>query len=102
MKKNSNKHLGSFEEHLDLKYGRRGTRPREKYEVGYEAFKLGVLISEERKKRHLTQEELALKAGTTKQSISRIEKDASGIRLATLLKIIRDGLGGTLRVSVEF
>jgi len=31
------------------------------------------LIQEARKKRHLTQEELALKVGTTKSYISRIE-----------------------------
>ncbi len=50
----------------------------------------------------MTQEELALKCGTTKNYISRIENNASDIRLSTLMRIIREGLGGHLKVSLEF
>ncbi|HPS46525.1 MAG TPA: helix-turn-helix transcriptional regulator, partial [Bacteroidales bacterium] len=64
-------------------------------------FKIGVLIQEARKKRHLTQEELAIKVGTTKNYISRIENDASDIRLSTLLRIIREGLGGRLLLDFD-
>ena len=49
----------------------------------------------------MTQEELALKVGTTKNYISRIENNASDIRLSTLMRIIRDGLGGQLKLSVN-
>jgi HTH-type transcriptional regulator / antitoxin HipB len=49
----------------------------------------------------MTQEELANKVGTTKNYISRIEYDASDIRLSTLMRIIREGLGGHLKISVE-
>ncbi len=42
----------------------------------------------------ITQEELAAKCGTNKSYISRIEHDASDIKLSTLIKIIRLGLGG--------
>jgi transcriptional regulator with XRE-family HTH domain len=49
----------------------------------------------------LTQEELALKVGTTKNYISRIENDASDIRLSTLIRIIREGLGGHLKLSFD-
>ena len=49
----------------------------------------------------MTQEQLALKAGTTKNYISRIENNASDIRLSTLMRIIRDGLGGQLKLSME-
>lgn len=82
--------------------GKRGTPSREKYAEEFEAFKIGVLIQEARKKQNLTQEELALKIGTTKNYISRIENDASDIRLTTLMRIIREGLGGhmTLKFSV--
>ena len=48
-----------------------------------------------------TQEELANKVGTTKNYISRIENDASDIRLSTLMRIIREGLGGHLKLSLE-
>jgi len=101
MKKQKNKNLTSWDEHLDQKYGETGTQTREKYEQEFESFKLGVLIQEARKKRHLTQEELALKVGTTKNYISRVENDASDIRLSTLMRIIRQGFGKHLRMSVE-
>ena len=48
-----------------------------------------------------TQKQLAEKCGTTKTYISRIENDASDIRLSTLMRIIHEGLGGRLRLSVE-
>jgi HTH-type transcriptional regulator / antitoxin HipB len=69
MKKQKNKNLMSWDDHLNQKYGEIGTQTREKYEQEFEAFKLGALIQEARKKRHLTQEELALKVGTTKSYI---------------------------------
>src|SRR5271155_5715289 len=94
--------LTSFTEHLDEQYGKRGTAKRERYEQEYEAFKLGVLIQEMREKKHLTQEQLATKCGTTKSYISRIENNASDIRLSTLMRIIRDGLGGHLNLSVAY
>jgi len=54
-----------------------------------------------RKKQKLTQEQLAKKCGTTKTYISRIENDASDIRLSTLMRIIQEGLGGHLKLTVE-
>jgi HTH-type transcriptional regulator/antitoxin HipB len=100
MKKMENK-LKSFTDHLDEQYGKKGTKAREKYEEEFEAFKLGVMIQELRKEKGLTQEELAQKCGTTKNYISRIENNASDIRLSTLMRIIREGLGGHLRLSVS-
>jgi transcriptional regulator with XRE-family HTH domain len=49
----------------------------------------------------LTQEQLAEKCGTTKTYISRIENNASDIRLSTLMRIIREGLGGNLKLNVN-
>lgn len=100
MEKLSN-NLTSRDDHLDKKYGKTGTPTREKYEQEFEAFKIGVLIQEARKKQHLTQEQLAEKVGTTKNYISRIENNASDIRLSTLMRIIREGLGGHLKLSVK-
>jgi len=92
--------LTSFSAHLDAQYGKKGTTERSKYEEGFEAFKLGVMIQELRKDQGLTQEQLAEKCGTTKTYISRIENNASDIRLSTLMRIIREGLGGSLKLSV--
>ncbi len=102
MKKTKNKNLTSFADHLDAQYGKRGTAKREAYEQGFEVFKLGVLIQEMREKQNLTQEQLALKCGTTKSYISRIENNASDIRLSTLMRIVKDGLGGHLQFNVAF
>ena len=101
MKKKAN-HRTSFEDHLDAQYGKRGSTARERFEEGFEAFKLGVMIQELRKERGLTQAQLAEKCGTTKHYISRIENDASDIRLATLMRIVNEGLGGVLRLQVVF
>jgi len=96
-----NKNLTTFEDHLDQQYGKKGTVKRDKFEQEFEAFKIGVLIQEARKRKKLTQKELAKKAGTTKYYISRIENDASDIRLSTLMRIINDGLGGHLTLNLE-
>lgn len=93
--------LSSFTDHLDAQYGKRGTAARERYEEEFEAFKLGVMIQELRKEQGLTQEQLAEKCGTTKNYISRIENNASDIRLSTLMRIIREGFGGRLNLSVD-
>ena len=100
-KTENNKNLTSFADHLNSQYGKRGTERREQYEQEFEAFKLGVMLQELRKEQGLTQEKLAKKCGTTKNYISRIENDVSDIRLSTLMRIIQEGLGGHLKLSVN-
>ena len=99
MKKNKN--ITTFEEILDKKYGKKGSTKRGEWEREFEAFKLGVIIEEARKKLNMTQDELAKKSGTNKSYISRIENDASDIRLSTLMRIIHSGLGGKFKLSVK-
>jgi HTH-type transcriptional regulator / antitoxin HipB len=101
MKTKKNK-LVDLEEFIDKQYGKRGVKRRDKFEQGYEAFKLGVMLQEMRLQKNLTQEQLAEKCGTTKNYISRIENDASDIRLSTLMRIVREGFGGQLKLSVNF
>lgn len=93
--------ITNWDDHLDAKYGKRGTGKREKFQEEFEAFRLGVLIQEARKSQNLTQQQLADKVGTTKSYISRIENNASDIRLSTLMRIIREGLGGSLKLSLN-
>ena len=99
MKKSKN--LKSFEEHIEEQYGKKGTKSRDQFEEGYEAFKLGVMLQELRKKEGMTQEQLAQKCGTTKSYISRIENNASDIRLSTIMRIFRDGFGKQIRLTVN-
>jgi len=102
MKNKKKLSLTSFSDHLDAQYGKRGTAKREKYEHEFEAFRLGVILQEMRKKKGLTQEALAEKCGTTKTYISRIENHPSDVRLSTLMRIIEEGFGGHLRLNVAF
>lgn len=101
MKRDSSK-LISFANHLNEQFGKRGSVKREKFEQEFEAFRLGVMLQELRKNQGLTQEQLAEKCGTTKTYISRIENDASDIRLSTIMRIVQEGLGGRLKFAVEF
>ena len=95
------KNTKSFDIHLDENYGTIGSESRDKFQQEFESFKIGALIQEARKRQQLTQEELAEKVGTTKNYISRIENNASDIRLSTLMRIIKDGLGGNLTLSLD-
>ncbi|WP_373517681.1 helix-turn-helix domain-containing protein [Pricia sp.] len=97
----TDKRITSFDDHLDEQYGKKGTLNRQKFEEDFETFRIGVLIQEARKKQQLTQQQLAEKVGTTKSYISRIENNASDIRLSTLMRIIREGLGGHLKLSLD-
>jgi DNA-binding XRE family transcriptional regulator len=63
--------------------------------------RIGRLIREARKKAGMTQQELAMKSGTTRNYISRIENDRSGIELDTLRKIIEIGLGKKMEIDVK-
>ena len=95
------KQITTLEEILDKKYGKKGAPKREIWEQEFKSFHLGVLIEEARRQRGMTQEELAIKCDTNKSYISRIENDASDIRLSTLMKIIHQGLGGRLHLTLE-
>ena len=101
MKKTENKNITTLEEILDNKYGKRGAKKRENWEQEFETFRLGVLLEEARIKMGLTQEQLADKCGTNKSYISRIENNASDIHLSTLMKIIQQGLGGHLKLTLQ-
>jgi len=63
--------------------------------------KLGELIRAARLKSGLTQHELALKSGTSRTYISRIENDRSDLEIATLRKIIETGLGRKLEILIK-
>jgi HTH-type transcriptional regulator/antitoxin HipB len=99
MKTNNN--ITTLDEILDKKYGKQGEQKREAWEQEFESFRLGVLLEEARTKLGMTQEQLAEKCGTNKSYISRIENNASDIRLSTLMKIIQQGLGGHLKLTLE-
>lgn len=97
-----NKNLKSLDQFIDEKIGKKGTKKREQFETEYETFKLGILIQQARKKKGLTQEQLAELAGTNKSYISKLERNLKDIRFSTLQRIITEGLGGKLNISIKF
>ena len=99
MKTKSN--ITTLNQILNKKYGKKGAPKREEWEQQFETFRLGVLLEEARTKLGMTQEELAVKCGTNKSYISRIENNASDIRLSTLMKIIQQGLGVHLKLTLQ-
>lgn len=72
----------------------------ENYDIGFQNFKIGVLLKEMREKSGLTQEELAKKLKTKKSVISRIENHSEDIKLSTLGRYART-LGRKIRIEVE-
>ncbi|MCF8308635.1 MAG: helix-turn-helix transcriptional regulator [Bacteroidales bacterium] len=99
--KAKNKDLKSLDQFIDEKVGKKGTPEREKFDNEYDTFKLGVLIQQAREKKGLTQEQLAELAGTNKSYISKLERNLKDIRFSTLQRIISDGLGGHLDISIK-
>ncbi|PRZ01858.1 helix-turn-helix protein [Marinilabilia salmonicolor] len=65
------------------------------------SLRIGELIREARLKSGLTQQDLALKSGTSRTYISKIENDRSDLEIATLRKIIETGLGRRLDISIK-
>jgi len=96
-----NKNIKSLSEFKDEHYGKKGTEKRDELDAGYDQFKLGVLIHEARLEKGMTQEQLAIKCGTTKSYISRIENNVKEVRFSTLQKIVELGLGGHLELSIK-
>ena len=69
------------------------------FEIGYNDFKIGVLLKMARESSGLTQEELAKKLKTKKTAISRIENHAEDIKLSTIEKFTR-ALGKKLKIQI--
>ncbi|MBM3432884.1 MAG: helix-turn-helix transcriptional regulator [Bacteroidetes bacterium] len=95
------KNLTRLSDFVDLKVGKKGTKKRDAYEHGLQAFSLGVLIQQARHEKGLTQEQMAERAGTNKSYISKLEKDLKDVRFSTLQRIIKDGLGGELEIAIR-
>jgi phage-related protein/DNA-binding XRE family transcriptional regulator len=96
------KNVTTLSEFIDKKVGKKGTKKRDEFESDYEAFRLGVLIQQARQEKGLTQEQVAELSGTNKSYISKLEKDLKDVRFSTLQRIITEGLGGHLEISIKF
>ena len=97
----TDKTITTFEEHLEARYGKIGSKTRTDFDIKAKAFAIGEIIKDERKQSNMTQEELARRTGTQKSFISRIENGHSDIQLSTLYKLIEQGLGKKINFSIH-
>ncbi len=95
------RNLKSHDQFVEEQYGNKGTSKRDKFDKGFESFRLGFLIQQARLEKGMTQEELANKCGTNKGYISKIENNLKEVRFSTLQKIVEIGLGGHLELSIK-
>ncbi len=86
------KGIRTFDELIELEYGKIGSESRNRYEEGAQMFIVGEMLKAARKEAKLTQEQLAEKAGTKKSYISKLENGKGNIQLSTLIRIFEKGL----------
>jgi len=90
----------TFDELLDIKYGKVGTPTRDEFDNKSKAYMIGELIKDARLSAKITQKELAEKTGTKKSYISRVENGKIDIQLSTLYRIFEEGLGRHVNLTL--
>ncbi len=83
-------------------YGEKGTPRRDELDREMEPFKIGLLLRKAREEKNLTQEQLAGLLDKKRTYISRVENNGSNLTLKTLFDIVEKGLGGKVRISIDF
>ena len=84
--------IKTFDELIEKEHGKIGSDNRNEYEEGAQMFIVSEMLKEARKTANMTQEQLAIKAGTKKSYISKIENAKGNIQLSTLIRIFEKGL----------
>ena len=87
----------SFDQIKDELIGEQGTLTRDQYEFDLKLDLLGEIIKTVRQERNLTQEQLGALVGVQKAQISRLERNASNVTVATILKVFK-----ALQTTVSF
>ena len=100
MKKEEIRKAKTFDDLLEIKYGKVGSPIRNEYEVKANYFVICELLKDARKEANITQEQLAERIGTKKSYISRLENGKGDIQLSTLFKIFETGLGREIRLTI--
>jgi len=92
----------SWKDIKDEVYGKKGTSRRDELDLDFESFKIGLLLKKAREDKHLTQEQVAYLVDKKRTYISRVENDGSNMTLKTLFEIVEKGLGGKVKISIQF
>lgn len=101
MSKKNIRNAKNFDELLEIKYGKVGTKKRDGFEEKAQYFVISEMLKEARLEANMTQEQLAEKVGTKKSYISRLENGKCDIQLSTLYRIFEFGLGKRINLLIS-
>jgi DNA-binding XRE family transcriptional regulator len=87
----------TIDEMIDAFVGKKGTKERHRFDYKLEMALLGSMIKSARKKRNLTQEQLATLAGLQKSRISKLENSANSATIGTIIRIFQ-----ALKAEIHF
>lgn len=91
--------LETASEHLDKKYGPKGSPSRDAFEAKARAWYYSEILKDARKQAGMTQQELADRIGKKRTYISLIERGKTDMQLSTFIQI-SEALG--LRFSLVY
>lgn len=94
--------IRTWDQVKDDVYGEIGTEERDTLEREFESFKIGILLRKAREDKALTQAQLGEIINKKREYISRVENDGSNLTLKTLYDIVEKGLGGKVKIELEF
>ena len=94
------KNIKNFDELIESEHGKIGTDSRNEYEERAQMFIVSEMLKSARLQANLTQDELAIRAGTKKSYISKVENGKGNIQLSTLIRIFEKGLNR--RIGLTF
>ena len=100
MKNEEIRKANNFDELLDIKYGKIGTKQRDDFEERAQYYVISETLKEVRTEAKMTQEQLAEKIGTKKSYISRLENGKCDMQLSTLYRIFEFGLGKRVNLLI--
>lgn len=81
--------LQSVNDMLDEKYGEQGSASRAEFDAKAQAWYYAELLREERKKRHISQSQLAQIVGKSRTYITALEKGQTDMQLSTFIMLSR-------------
>jgi HTH-type transcriptional regulator / antitoxin HipB len=90
--------MDDLEKYIE-KRKKRSPEFEKEFEIGYNDFRIGVLLKQARINAGLTQEDIAKRLSTKKSAISRIENHADDIKLSTLNRFA-EAVGKQIRLQV--
>jgi len=90
----------SLDKLKDKYIGPVGNKKRDKYEFDLSLDVIGSVIKQVRQDRNLTQEQLGKLIGVQKAQISKLEKNARNVTLATILKVL-NAMNAKIKLNIE-